>query len=64
MRDRGTISFDRATQIGFGEYTFEANRRFHGTVVVRLKDGKVSRWREYQQPSTLSWEEFAGASAF
>jgi hypothetical protein len=38
--------------------------RYHGTVVVRLKDGKVSRWREYQQMSTVSWEEFAGASAF
>jgi uncharacterized protein (TIGR02246 family) len=58
------LAFDRATQTGFGEYTFEGNRRYHGIVVVRLKDGKIRRWREYQQTSTLSWEEFAGASAF
>jgi hypothetical protein len=58
------LAFDAATQTGFGEYTFEGNRRYHGIVVVKLRGGKVSRWREYQQQSPLSWEEFVGPSRF
>jgi hypothetical protein len=58
------LAFDPTTDIGFGEYTFEGKRRYHGTVVVKLHGGKVSHWREYQLESRLSWEEFAGPSRF
>ncbi|HMJ53846.1 MAG TPA: nuclear transport factor 2 family protein [Polyangiaceae bacterium] len=58
------LAFDAPTQTGFGEYTFEGSRRYHGIVVVKLRNGKVSRWREYQQMSPLPWEAFAGPSLF
>ena len=58
------LAFDAPTQTGFGEYTFEGNRRYHGIVVVKLRNGKVSLWREYQQMSAVPWKTFAGPSAF
>jgi hypothetical protein len=58
------LAFDTPTQTGFGEYTFEGSRRYHGIVVVKLRSGKVARWREYQQMSPLPWETFAGRSLF
>jgi hypothetical protein len=58
------LAFDAPTQTGFGEYTFEGSRRYHGIVVVKLRSGKVALWREYQQMSPLPWETFAGPSVF
>jgi len=31
---------------------------------VKLRDGLIAHWREYQYPSALSWEEFIGENAF
>lgn len=58
------LVFDPETQIGSGEYTFQMDQRYHGMVIVRLKDGLIATWREYQYPSSLSWGEFVGESAF
>lgn len=58
------LVFDEDAQIGTGEYTFQMNQRYHGIVIVRLRDGLIAHWREYQYPSTLSWEEFIGENAF
>ncbi len=58
------LLFDPDKQVGAGEYTFEMNQRYHGIVVVQMVDGKISRWREYQYRSDLSWEEFARESKF
>jgi limonene-1,2-epoxide hydrolase len=33
-------------------------------VIVKVEDGKVARWREYQYASDLDWEAFVGASRF
>lgn len=49
---------------GAGEYTFRGNRQYHGIVIVQLRDGRISRWREYQVASTLDWETFVGPSRF
>jgi uncharacterized protein (TIGR02246 family) len=58
------LAFDARNQVGFGEYTFHGNSRYHGIVVVKLRDGRISRWREYQYKSDQSWEEFTGQSRF
>lgn len=58
------LAFDPAGQVGFGEYTFHGNSRYHGIVVVRLRDGKISNWREYQYKSELSWQEFIRHNSF
>jgi hypothetical protein len=50
--------------IGVGEYTYRGERQFHGLVIVQLRDGRISRWREYERESPLSFQEFAGPSLF
>ena len=57
-------AFDKDRQIGFGEYTFQGNNRYHGVVVIRIRDGKVSNWREYQYRSDLDRDEFVGRNRF
>lgn len=53
-----TILFDERRQLGAGEYTFELNHRYHGLVLVAVRDGLITTWREYQYESGLSWREF------
>jgi ketosteroid isomerase-like protein len=50
--------------VGVGEYTYRGQRQYHGLVIVRVRDGRIDRWREYQYPSRLSWEDFTGPSRF
>jgi ketosteroid isomerase-like protein len=58
------LAFDEAAQVGFGEYTFQMNRRYHGVVVVKIRGGKISNWREYQYESKLDWKAFVAKSPF
>lgn len=58
------LAFSENNQIGFGEYTFTMNNQYHGIVVMKLKNGKITKWREYQYQSTLNWDEFTGESNF
>lgn len=58
------VAFNAGKQIGFGEYTFQMNRRYHGIVVVKVREGKISNWREYQYESPLSWEDFTAKNPF
>ncbi|WP_394835814.1 nuclear transport factor 2 family protein [Pendulispora rubella] len=58
------LVFDESTQIGAGEYTFEYEVRTHGVVMLRLRDGKISNWREYEQESRLSWDDAVGENRF
>jgi SnoaL-like protein len=58
------LVFDEATQVGSGEYTFQMNNRYHGVVMVKVTNGRISNWREYQYQSTLSWAEFVNENAF
>ena len=50
--------------IGGGEYTYRGTRQYHGLVIVQLRDGAISRWREYQVGSELPWDDFVGPSRF
>jgi len=58
------LAFDEESQAGFGEYTFQMNNRYHGIVIVKTRDGKISHWREYQYRSDLVWQDFVGESMF
>jgi ketosteroid isomerase-like protein len=58
------LAFDEESQTGFGEYTFQMNNRYHGIVVVKIKGGKISNWREYQYKSDLEWREFVRKNDF
>jgi ketosteroid isomerase-like protein len=58
------LAFDEASQVGFVEYTFQMNRRYHGIVVVKIRGGKIANWREYQYESKLDWKDFVAKSPF
>jgi len=58
------LSFNEKEQIGFGEYTFSMNNQYHGIVVMKFDNRKISKWREYQYKSDLNWKDFTGESEF
>jgi len=58
------LAFNEREQVGFGEYTFQMNNRYHGIVTVLVQGGKIAKWREYQYKSDSDWETFAGKSTF
>ncbi len=58
------LVFDEASQIGAGEYTFTYETRTHGTTMVRIVDGRIANWREYEQASPLDWDQFIGPNRF
>ena len=58
------LAFNEEEQIGFGEYTFEMHRRYHGIVVVNVEEGLIKGWREYQYRTELNWNEFTSHNPF
>jgi hypothetical protein len=58
------LLFDDHAQIGAGEYTFDYDVRTHGIVIVKIVNGKIGNWREYEHQSPLSWQELIGDNAF
>ena len=58
------LVFDQERQLGCGEYTFRGRRQYHGLVIMQIRDGRISRWREYQYPSESDWADFVGDSRF
>lgn len=58
------LLFDESRQMGSGEFTFEYGGRVHGMVIVRMRDGRISNWREYWYESPLEWEEFTRENRF
>jgi hypothetical protein len=59
-----TIVFDEGVQTGAGEYTFTGTRTYHGVAVIKLREGRISNWREYQHASDLDWEAFTALNRF
>ena len=59
-----TILFDEDRQMGAAEYTFTGTNTYHGVVVIRLRDDRISNWREYQHRSELGWEDFTALNPF
>jgi len=59
-----TIIFDESTQTAAAEYTYEGTYRYHGVVLIRLKDNKIWRWREYQHIDDRDWKTFVSSTMF
>ncbi|MDQ2824025.1 MAG: nuclear transport factor 2 family protein [Verrucomicrobiota bacterium] len=58
------LTFNKQTQIGAGEFTFEYGSKVHGMAIVKVERGKISNWREYWYESPLDWEKFVGSNPF
>ena len=58
------LLFNEPDQIGAGEFTLEGGRRYHGMAIVKIENGKISHWREYPVPSSLSWEKVTADNHF
>ena len=58
------LLFDEGQQIGAGEYTFTYQIRTHGMVIVRLRDGRIANWREYERESPADWPTFTASNLF
>lgn len=59
-----TVVFDEEQQAGAAEYTYQGTHRYHGTVLVKVQEGKITHWREYQHVDSRSWEELVGETRF
>jgi limonene-1,2-epoxide hydrolase len=56
-----TVGFDAVTGRGLAEYSFgseSSETAVHGVAVVEVEDGRIARWREYQQRGPASFDEF------
>ncbi len=58
------LAFNEKEQIGFGEYSFQMHGKYHGIVIVKLEDGLVKSWREYQYKTELGWDAFTSLNPF
>jgi hypothetical protein len=59
-----TVIFDEAQQLGAAEYTYQGTHRYHGAVWIRVHNGCITHWREYQHINNKPWEEFVAATIF
>jgi len=58
------IVFDEEQQMAAVEYTYDGTYRYHGTVLIKVEDGKIKRWREYQHIDPREWEDLVATTAF
>jgi hypothetical protein len=58
------IIFDEEQQIGVAEYTFDGTHRYHGVVIIKVQNDKITRWREYQHIDPRDWQDFISGTAF
>ncbi len=59
-----TMIFDEFRQMGAVEYTYEGTHRYHGVALIRLENGLITHWREYQHVDPREWEEFISGTGF
>lgn len=55
--------FDEQAQVGAAEYTYEGTHRYHGVALIRVADGRITHWREYQHVDARSWAEYSAGTA-
>lgn len=54
----------RMARLVWGEYTFQYRVQTHGVVVVKIENGLIKNWREYEIESELPWDQFVGTNRF
>lgn len=59
-----TVIFDEARQVASVEYTYEGSHRYHGVALIRLENGRITHWREYQHIDPRAWPEFVAGTEF
>jgi ketosteroid isomerase-like protein len=59
-----TVLFDETEQIGTAEYTYEGTHQYHGVVLIRVDEGRITHWREYQHVDVRPWAEFVAGTVF
>jgi len=55
------LSFDESNQVGAGEFSFGLKGKSsadHGVVIVKVRDGKIASWCEYQRKGPSAFEDF------
>jgi hypothetical protein len=58
------LVFDPQQQIGVAEYTFRYKEQTHGLVIVKISNGLIVNWGEYEVASGRPWEKFVGENRF
>lgn len=58
------VIFDESRQLAACEYSYTGTHIYHGLVMVKLKDGLITNWREYQHTAEQGWEDFWGDNRF
>jgi hypothetical protein len=58
------VVFDEARQVGAVEYTYIGTYQYHGVVLIKLQDGLITHWREYQHVSDQDHRQFVGRTFF
>ena len=57
-----TVVFDEAAQRGAAEYSYEGTHRYHGVVLIAMREGLITHWREYQHVDPRPWPDFTDAT--
>lgn len=58
------MMFDEAQQLGAAEYSYDGTLRYHGVALIRVRDGQITHWREYQHTDARGWAKFVGSTVF
>lgn len=56
--------FDEGQQLGAAEYTYRGENQYHGLVLIRIRAGKITHWREYQHVDARNWSDFVASTAY
>lgn len=57
------VVFDEEQQLGAAEYTYKGENQYHGLVLIRVRDERITHWREYQHVDARDWTSFVAATA-
>jgi hypothetical protein len=62
--DWHNVVFDEERQLGAVEYSYQGTHLYHGIVLIKVENDKITRWREYQHISDEPRERFTAGTAF
>ena len=58
------VLFDEVRQVGAAEYTYTGTYQYHGVVIIKVENGLITNWREYQHISDQDHRTFVGRTYF
>jgi SnoaL-like protein len=57
-----TILFDETKQTGAAEYSYTGTYSYHGIVLIKIDDNRITHWREYQHIDPRDWSDFTATT--